>query len=285
MAVFERTYRRWQGQPTARAGRFLVLFRYSIGEVFRSKWLTAYFALCFVYPLGSLLLIYLRRNAPFLTVFPGFEQAIAVDPGFFGVFVTVQQVFGFLLAVTVGPGLISRDLVNNGLPLYLSRPFTRGEYLLGKFSVLALLLSAVTWVPGLLLMLVHSSLVGWSWLGENASLVAGLFVGSWFWIVGISLMAMAVSAWVRWRFLAGFGMIFFALAGGLFHAMVSGITQSTWGYVFDLPGLLHVVWLRLLGDTVATGLPTVAALIALAGFFAFFFGLLHLKLRAYEVIR
>ena len=48
---------------------------------------------------------------------------------------------------------MSPDLRNNGLPLYLSRPFSRTEYVLGKMSVLLILLSAITWVPGLLLFL------------------------------------------------------------------------------------------------------------------------------------
>src|SRR5258707_13066390 len=54
-----------------------------------------------------------------------------------------------------GPPLVSRDLRNNALPLYLCRPFTRTEDVLGKMSVLLILLSAITWIPQLLLFLFH----------------------------------------------------------------------------------------------------------------------------------
>jgi hypothetical protein len=41
------------------------------------------------------------------------------------------------LAAFVGPGQVSPDLANNALSLYLARPFSRVEYVLGKMSVLA----------------------------------------------------------------------------------------------------------------------------------------------------
>ena len=52
------------------------------------------------------------------------------------------------LAAFVGPGQVSPDLANNALSLYLARPFSRAEYVLGKMSVLVILLSLMTWVPG-----------------------------------------------------------------------------------------------------------------------------------------
>ena len=55
------------------------------------------------------------------------------------------------LAAFIGPGQISPDLANNALSLYLARPFSRVEYVLGKMSVLLILMSVMTWVPGLLL--------------------------------------------------------------------------------------------------------------------------------------
>ena len=64
------------------------------------------------------------------------------------------------MALLVGPPLVSRDLRNNALPLYLCRPFSRTEYVMGKMSVMLILLSAITWVPQLLLFLFQSYLRG-----------------------------------------------------------------------------------------------------------------------------
>ena len=50
------------------------------------------------------------------------------------------------LALLVGPQQVSRDLANNGLPLYLCRPFTRSEYVVGKMSIVVILLSTITWM-------------------------------------------------------------------------------------------------------------------------------------------
>ncbi len=57
--------------------------------------------------------------------------------------------------MVAGPPLISSDLVNRGLPLYFARPLGRKEYVLGKLSVLVILLSPVTWIPQLLIFGLH----------------------------------------------------------------------------------------------------------------------------------
>ena len=63
----------------------------------------------------------------------------------------------------MGPGLISPDLSHNALPLYLARPFSRTEYVLGKMSVLMGLMSLMTWIPGVLLFVLQGYLEGWQW--------------------------------------------------------------------------------------------------------------------------
>src|SRR5437588_861260 len=47
----------------------------------------------------------------------------------------------------VGPGLISRDLRFNALPLYFSRPLRRVDYFLGKLGVIGFFLAATVVVP------------------------------------------------------------------------------------------------------------------------------------------
>ena len=59
-----------------------------------------------------------------------------IDGDFFAAFLSVQGAFAFLFTAYAGPGLISPDLSNNALPLYLCRPISRTEYVLGKMAVL-----------------------------------------------------------------------------------------------------------------------------------------------------
>src|SRR5260370_4588097 len=65
-------------------------------------------------------------------------------------FLKTEMFFIMLLVVMAGPGLISRDLRFNALPLYLSRPLTRFDYFLGKLGVIAMLVGSLAVVPAVL---------------------------------------------------------------------------------------------------------------------------------------
>ena len=101
------------------------------------------------------------------------------------------------------------------MPLYLCRPFSRTEYIAGKMSVLVFLLSLVTWVPGLILFVIQASLAGWEWTKANLWIAGSIFIGLVVWILVLSLLALALSAWIKWKIAAG-GLVlgvFFAGAG------------------------------------------------------------------------
>src|SRR5207245_8204448 len=52
-----------------------------------------------------------------------------------------------LLVVIAGPGLISRDLRFNALPLYFARPLSRLDYFLGKLGIIGYLVGAIAIAP------------------------------------------------------------------------------------------------------------------------------------------
>ncbi len=287
MAVYERTYKRYAGGLTAAWSRFLVLPRYAFQDVFRSKLFVAFFALSFVAPLMFGALIYVRHNAGFLEAFPDFDldQIMPIDALYFSRLMKTQFWFGFCLAIFIGPGLVSRDLANNGLPLYLSRPFSRAEYVLGKFSVLALLISAITWGAGLTLFLLQSNLAGLGWMKENLRIGTAIFVGSWVWIAMFSLLALALSAWVKWRPVAGFMMLLVFLTGSFFHVMINGLFRVEWGGLVNLGSVAYAVFEGLMGLERRGGTPVAGAWVSAMLFTACCLFLLHRKVRAYEVVR
>src|SRR5262249_55760915 len=151
MAVYEQTYRRYTGELTSERRRFLIPLRYAGKEVLASKLVLLLLAAAGIFVAASTVLIYLTHNFEALQTFNIQLGQFKIDNLFFEKFVAVQCGFATLLALLIGPGLIAPDLRNNALPLYFSRPFTRSEYVLGKISLLLLLLSAITWIPGLLL--------------------------------------------------------------------------------------------------------------------------------------
>ena len=161
MAVYERTYHGYEGAITPAWSRFLIVPRYSYREVFQSKLFSAFYTACFIPPIAYALFIYLHHNLSALTLLQIPEGALPPIGKFFWFsFVGVESWFVFLIGLFVGPALVSPDLANNGLALYLCRPFTRREYVLGKMAVLVILMSLITWIPGLLLFLLQAYLEG-----------------------------------------------------------------------------------------------------------------------------
>jgi ABC-2 type transport system permease protein len=247
MAVYKKTYRPYDGELTGSMRRLLVMPRYAFEDLHRSRFLTIFFLASFIYPLICALMIYVVHNTSALALLgvQGGERLISVDVGFFLRLLGWQSMLALFLAAFIGPGLVSPDLANNALALYLARPFSRWEYVLGKMSVLLILLSLMTWVPGLLLFGLQGYLQGWQWTHDNFRLAWASFAAATIWIVVLSLLALALSAWVKWKPAAGalmFG-VFFVAAG--FGATINGVQRTTWGNLFNIFYLIGSVWVQL----------------------------------------
>src|SRR5260370_5272377 len=251
MAVLERSYKRYQGALSAEWSRFLIIPRHAFRDVFRSKLFTAFFALSFIWPLVCAILIYLHHNVNALGIMKlNVADVLPIDAFFFQVFVDVQGTIGFFLAMLVGPQQVSRDLTNNALPLYLCRPFSRSEYVVGKMSIVIILLSTITWVPGLILFLFQSYLEGWSWFSENSWIASAVFLGSLVWIVLLALLTQAISAWVKWRVAARAALLGVFFIPTAFAEIINQIFETRWGQIIDLRALIGNVWAGLFGSFV-----------------------------------
>jgi len=249
MAVFENSYRQYEGGLTPEWARFLVLPRYALRDVFGSKFFTAIFCLCFIYPLVAAIIIYLHHNTNAIALMQiNVRELLPINASFFQYFVEVQGWLAFILTVLVGPVLVSRDLANNGLPLYLCRPFSRAEYVLGKMSVLIILLSLVTWVPGLLLFLLQAYLEGARWIVWNSWIAGAIFVGSMAWIVLLSLLALAISAVVRWRVVASGALLGLFFIPSAFGEIVNGLFMTRAGHLISPAALIKNIWRGLFGS-------------------------------------
>jgi ABC-2 type transport system permease protein len=286
MAVYRRSYTSYSGALTPAWSRFLVLFRYSRKRLLRSKLHTIFFVLCFFYPLACLLTIYLAHNLSFLESFGGRgDSFVAIDNKFFLYFINVQGALAFVLTAFTGPGLISPDLANGALPLYFCRPFSRAEYVLGKASVLVILLSQITWIPGLILFAVQSSLAGASWTWAHLWIAGGLVLSSLLWIAILSLLAMALSAWVKWRIVAGALLLAVLFFGAGFAQAINAVLRTESGHLINLFYLISTVSTSLLRVPSERSLTSVEAGIALLVYCGICLALLVRKVRAYEVIR
>lgn len=299
MAVYKRTYQRYSGPLTPGWSRFLIIPRYAFEGIFRSRLLTAFYVGCFIFPLVCAIIIYARHNLSFLSL-AGVDpkKIITIDAHFFLSLVGFQGLLSFFLTAFVGPSLVSADLANNALPLYLSRPLSRWEYILGKSSVLAVLISFITWIPGTLLFLLEANLEGGAWFSDNIWVLAAVLLCCWLWIAILCLLALALSAWVKWR-LAASALIFgvFFVGAGFGHA-INQTLSTRWGNLINLGHLMGTVWAQLFrvrlratiwgemfGVRNGSEIPETAAwlmILALAGFCLY---LLWRKVRACEVVR
>jgi ABC-2 type transport system permease protein len=262
-----------------------VLFRYSRRKLFKSKLQTALFVLCFFCPLVCLLLIYAANNLSFLARFGDVGSFIKIDNKFFLGFIWVQGVLAFVLTAFAGPGLISPDLANGALPLYFCRPFSRAEYVLGKSSVLAILLSQVTWIPGLALFAVQCSLAGPTWAWDHLWIAGSILLSSLIWIAVLSLLAMALSAWVKWRVVAGALLLAVMFFGAGFAQAINAVLRTQSGHFLNIVYLMGTVWTSLFRvdneGTISSG----EAWITLLVYCAICLALLVRKVKAFEVVK
>jgi ABC-2 type transport system permease protein len=235
MAVYEQTYKRYAGTLTPEWSRFLIIPRHALRGTFNSKLFILFFVICFLPLLVEAIMIYLRYNVGALGAFAiNVRELVPVDAFFFEVFVNLQNGFAFLLALLIGPPMVSRDLRNNALPLYLCRPFSRTEYVIGKMSVLLILLSLVTWIPQLLLFLLQSYLEGFAWFRANLWIASSIFISSVFWILLLALLTQTISALVKWRVIASGALVALFLIPSAFGLFINEVFRTQWGNVISL---------------------------------------------------
>ena len=299
MPVYDHRYRGWSGER--RTGRFRIwtVARFALGDLWKSRLALLLFIVALLPPLFFAGMIYLASNVEMLTAV-GFNVAgegvdaswMAIDKEPFFWFLVWQSSFAFFLSAFIGPTLVAPDLAHNALPLYLSRPLSRSDYILGKLLVLLVPLSAVTWVPGLLLLGLQTSLAGPGWLGEHWRLVPAVVLGSWIWILLLAVLAIAISAWVKWRPVAT-GMLFgLFILGEAFGKAIEEIAGFRWGKLLAMDDVVQTIWASLFGGIDFLGqeypsnpLPLAACWTMLALILGAAVWMLHRKVRACEVSR
>ncbi len=285
MAVYRKSYRGYSGKTTPEWRRFLVVARYAGRRLVRSRLLVAFVAACFLYSIGCAVYIYACHNKLVLSVLGvlGANQATLVGSTFFYVFLQVETGLALILTALAGPGLLSPDLTDQGIVLYLSRPFSRAEYLLGKWLVLLALLSGITWLPGLGLFAIQSDLAGSAWLLANLWMLAGLFFGSFYAILMLSLPALAFSAWFRRKLVAGGALLLLFILGSGFGQAVNASLRTHAGDFLALDHLMRIVQSALFRRPSAHAVSAGAAWAELALLSMLCLALIIRKIRAREV--
>jgi ABC-2 type transport system permease protein len=287
MAVYKRGYQRYQGPLTGRWTRLLAFPRFAWQRLIGQRLVIVALMLSVIPTLVAATFIYLANHRE---LWGGLQMGaevrlLIVDGSFFLTFMNAQAAFAVIAAALIGPGLIAPDLANGGLPLYFSRPLTRTDYVLARLIVLLGLLSLLTWTPGLLLFLMQAAMAGWDWVSVNWYLGAGIVAGQMIWILFVSLAALASSAWVKWRIIAGALILalFFITAGAA--GVINAIFRERWGLYLSPAVNMSNLWRAFFGLDLPRGLETIPSAVCLAVMALVFVWALHRKLRPVEVVR
>jgi ABC-type transport system involved in multi-copper enzyme maturation permease subunit len=200
-------------------------------------------------------------------------------------FLEQQQTFVFFVTVYVGAGLIANDRRANALQIYLSKPLTRAEYVLGKLAILMTFLALVTWLPAIVLLIVQIAFAGnFTFFKNNAFLFPAITLFAFIEVALASSTMLALSSLSKSsRYVA------------ILYAAVIFFTQAVYGVLYAVTRSTSFSWLSFsanlsqIGDVIfrqpqkydtpwPVSLLMIAALVALSGV------ILERRVRGVEVV-
>jgi len=209
MPIHDQGYRRYEGLRAAPGRAWAVIAKAGIRTLLGKRAFIGLLLLAWVPFIVRAVQIYAAANLPQ-------ARFLAPDARMFRQFLDQQEPFLFFITVYAGSGLIANDRRANALQIYLSKPLTRAEYIFGKFAVLATLLLAVTWLPGILLLLLQVMFAGSvTFLLHNLYLLPAITVYSLLQATAVGAAMLALSSLSRSSRYVGVlyaGLIFFSQA-------------------------------------------------------------------------
>jgi ABC-type transport system involved in multi-copper enzyme maturation permease subunit len=224
MPIHDQGYRRYRGGKAG--GRaWLVIMKTGIRTMLSDK--------KFIVLLAAAWLQFLVRAVQFY-IAANFSQAAVIAPkaDTFRDFFDKQDIFVYILTVTLGSRLIAQDRRVNALQIYLAKPLTRAEYIFGKLGILASFLLFVTWVPAILLLGVQVVFAGnFEFLKANAYLFPAITLYAALEVSMTSTTMLALSSLSTNSRFVGImytGLIFFSLALYNVLRFITGSTRLSW---------------------------------------------------------
>ena len=182
MVIHDRSYSRWKGDRAAPVRAATVVFEAGVKRggavVFRRKIPAIGLILAafgpFIFFLGAIAVkAYIVGHA---SQYPQFAEELMAEGEFgrwlnmspewiYSYMYVVQAAFVMVACVLIGAGLVAEDRRANALEMYLSRPVTVTQYLLGKLGAIGFFIALITVIPASILVLAQLS-VSWSEAGE-----------------------------------------------------------------------------------------------------------------------
>jgi ABC-2 type transport system permease protein len=221
-----------------------------------------------------------------VTRFPEANRVLPVDGRLFGDFLNQQIGFTILISIFGSSGLIANDLRTGAILVYLSRPLTRRDYVLGKLGVTLALNLAVTLVPGLALYglalgLAPDLFMKWDLAWIPLAVVAHSLLIS----LTVSLLTLAVSALSRSARVAGLALAGLVVGLEIVRGVLGAISDRPEAHVLSIQNDLRIVGNLIFGiaergASVPTAYPPIALALLAVGCLL----VLRKRVRAVEIV-
>lgn len=228
--IADLTYRHYDGPLHSRTFRFWIVALAGTRQVIRKWWFwllvlasfLPYVIIGFFFFLESRLGDEIQRT--FLNAAPNAKYSTA----FFQAF-DWQMFWLMVIGLSVGAASIAADNKTNALQVYLAKPLTKTDYLLGKWMGVFSVVMAAALLPSLLLF-AYCLLSFWSdgFVRQEPWLLLKIIAASAVTASGFASLFVGVSAWSRSPMMAG------AFSAGLYFA--SGIVATIlWAALYGRP--------------------------------------------------
>ena len=278
MPIYDQSYRPYRGTLHPHTWRWWTITKAGLSHYLSRKLFLIFIFIGFIPAIARGVIIWFNHQA-------GMAGFASVDGDFFRNFLFWQAPFLMLVCIWPGALLIARDLKTNAIQLYLSKPLTQVDYILGKFAIIAGIGAILLPAPALPLFLME---VG---LSNDTKFLAG-----YFWIpaailgysavviTGAALVTLAVSSITRSARYAG--LLFFAIVffSNFSAGMLRLITGNHYFVVLSMSSLMDQAGAIFFGGPTEYGLHPVSSLLVYGLMLGLSLWILRRRVKAVEIV-
>lgn len=279
MPLHDLTYQRFEGPRTSQFARSFAMARSSGSLLLKRRSFLLLLAVSWIPGILRGAQIFVAEQ------FPDTFPFLTIDARLWQEFVSQQVTYlpVLLMALYTGAGAISADLASGGFVVYLSKPISRFDYVVGKALPVMSALLAVTLAPALTLLLVHVFLAEDFALFEASPWLPFSVIGYSVWTcLYFTLAVLAISSLSRSPRVAGAGFVALSLGGPIFVRALSRLP------IFDPPAFLSMINAtvdsgHLFFGNISAGSTPVGSFFAMAASMGIALAILRWRLRSAEV--
>lgn len=233
MPIHDQSYRRYGGERRPPGAAWAVIASFGLRSLLANRRFLGLLILAWLPFVVRTVQIYVASNYPQAAM-------LRLTAETFREFLEQQEIFVFFVAIFAGAGLIAHDKRAGALQIYLSKPLSRVEYVVGKLAILAVLLLAVTWLPATLLLLVEMLLTGkLDFIRSNPHVIPAIAVFSAIQVLLASFTMVALSALSKSSRFVGIMYAGVTLFSDAIFEVLRGIFRTSRFSWISVPALLE----------------------------------------------